>query len=87
MPAHRYHDDLPGYNANAVLQDGCPVCEERTTLPRMLDLDPVNLYRLWERVRTRKEAPSKADAEAQQTLYHVAVLVERLGIDRPFDRS
>lgn len=30
MPAHTYHDDLPGFDERQVLHDGCPECEHRS---------------------------------------------------------
>jgi len=46
---HAEHEDLPGYLENAVLQDGCPVCDYRAGngLFGILQLDDTHIRGLW----------------------------------------
>ncbi len=95
MAMHVYHQGLPGYNANAVLQDGCPECEDRSKrgLDGFLELDEGNSRKLWY-LMVRSEwggsednhrAVSACDARMSKALYRVAVMLERYSNVKPWN--
>lgn len=93
MTTHVYHEGLPMYRATAVLQDGCPECEERAkSIGGLLHLDPERRSYLW-RVMLIREGKldgvypsglSGLDAAATDLMYRVAVFIERMGIGDPW---
>lgn len=56
MSGHTYHDDLPGFDAEHILHDGCEECEGRAADPLhgLLALDPPNLSLLFLRMEARE---------------------------------
>lgn len=93
--SHAYHPNLDDYDPANVLHDGCDECEGRaTSIAGLLELDDVNLRRLWDRMMwrefpfTREGRPlgpySDADFNATKMLYHIGVLLERTTTLSPF---
>jgi hypothetical protein len=64
--SHCYHPELTGYDPEAILHDGCPRCEERSSkgLSGLLELDSGNLDLLWRRCLTTEYGGEKKDPEA-----------------------
>lgn len=67
-----------------ILFDGCEVCESRTNLAGILNLDHGNISALWTRMLsvefghgTEKAYRSRAEARAGRELYYVALLLQR----------
>jgi hypothetical protein len=83
MSAHVFHQDLPGYNPESVLHDGCAECERRSKqgMEGVLALDRDRQLRLWKGVFNLPRT-SDCDARLQRELYVVAVFLEGAGISR-----
>jgi hypothetical protein len=61
---HDYHEGLPTYNAEAVLQEGCGECEYRANsgTAGLLSLDINNFARLWDRaIQLESSVPFSGD--------------------------
>lgn len=89
---HVYHNALEGYREDAILFDGCPVCEARADagLEGLLLLDPPQINTLWNRMlnvhyggkRRRPEDGqyrSIAEARLGRQLYLLGIIFERTG--------
>jgi hypothetical protein len=46
---HAYHEQLPNFNPNAILHEGCEECESRANIAGLLQLDWRNAQRAVER--------------------------------------
>jgi len=48
---HIYHPDLPGYDPQQIIHDGCPECEYRgeDIVRALANLDPPTFARAWKR--------------------------------------
>ena len=82
--SHLYHNDLEGYDPDAILHDGCPRCEERGNagIRGLLQLDGYNLELLWRRCLNDEYAGQNGGEEAgyyrskaERTLGHQLYLI------------
>jgi hypothetical protein len=83
MSAHVYHGDLPGYDPQQILHDGCPECEERGRDPVMA-INHMDRER-FDRAVTRAFALSRSgssglaiSAAEAKTLGVISAVYERL---------
>jgi hypothetical protein len=81
MSAHVFHEDLPDYNPESVLHDGCAECEHRSKrgMEGVLALDRDRQLRLWQGTFD-PQVSSACDRRLQQELYAVAVFLNGAGI-------
>ncbi len=83
-PMHAHHEALPDYSPDAILQDGCEKCEQRSKDIRgALDLDHKNFPRMWNLMLAFNgviDAPrpvSRCDARMCNLLWPVYLMRER----------
>lgn len=84
--AHVHHPSLAAYNAEAALQDGCPVCEARANdIAGLCHLDETRFDRLWNVMLDteygggdQRLVVTQAERKAAHLLYLMAVLLERM---------
>jgi len=57
---HRYHEDLPGYDARQILHDGCPECEHRGADIELAlaHMDRPTFIRAWRRAQEFNKSSS-----------------------------
>lgn len=86
---HTYHDNLPGFDANNVLHDGCDECEARAMNPMGVGiphLDHNNRLKLWRDMigyhftadRDQRQF-SACDRTLMDAMYLIAVFMQRAG--------
>ena len=88
MPAHDYHDGLPGYSSEQLLHDGCGECETRAKAGDhgIAQLDRQNFYHAWKRAAEWNgngglTGPvSAAEAPMLRALWAVQLQLERRGV-------
>jgi hypothetical protein len=92
MASHVYHGDLPGYDPEAILHDGCPECDDRAKrgLDGLCELDHGNFVLLWRRMLNTEYSRGggddagryRSDCERRlgHQLYLMGVLLERHAI-------
>lgn len=83
--SHDWHENLPGYNPDHILHDGCNECEQRSARRDhgISSLDPANFRRAWARAAQWNEQglPSISDAETPllDVLWAVQVQLQHRG--------
>lgn len=85
---HNYHEGLPGFHPDQIWVDGCAECEDRGSRPQhgVEYLDVNNLNRAMHRAiewNARAHGDmhiSSAEADLLNSLYSMAVVMERLGV-------
>lgn len=87
MTDHAHHPSLRGFLKEAVLQDGCPLCDERASRPLhgLFMLDASNLTLIWERMVKKEyenipQRSSDNDHDLMMAAYAFARLLERVGL-------
>lgn len=89
MSAHDYHETLPGYDPDRLLQDGCAECERRgkDPLEALVHLDNARLALAWARAadwqRERldpRHPVGVAEVPMLRTLWTVQLIFERAGV-------
>jgi hypothetical protein len=87
MPAHDYHEGLPGYSAGQILHDGCPECETRSK-SRDLGigiLDAQRFVKAWQRAaawnRHGVTDVSAAERPMLNVLWAIQLRLEQCGIN------
>ena len=80
MSAHVYHEGLPNYHPDAILQDGCPECESRAGIHGLTHLDHRNAHEVVQRAidwnYDRVGVASEADARLLRAVWSMLLFLE-----------
>lgn len=74
---HDYHEALPAFDADFILQDGCAECEQRGNELHFEQLDGRNFERMWERAAAWDQGELRNISQAEIPMLRVLCSIQR----------